>query len=105
MKQLERLEQIIKEDKNTYSMQEIMEVFALTFDGYEKQSKTCKIVKSKITKGEWNSLINGITMSFFLSLHASKKPIEEALKLADTEGILGVAVVEGKTEGKNEEEN
>ena len=96
MKQLKRLEQILKEDKNKYSMKEIMETFAIVFDGYEKQSKTCQSVKSKITTGEWNSLVNGITMSFFMSLHASKKPIEEALELADTEGVIGVAIVEEK---------
>ena len=96
MKQFDRLKQILKEDKNTYTMKEIMEVFAITFDGYEKQSQTVKSIKKKITTGEWNSLINGITTSFFMSLHASKMPIEEALKLADTEGLIGVAVMEEK---------
>ena len=96
MEQLERLEQILKEDKSTYTMKEIVETFAFVLDGYEKQFKTCKSVKSKITKGEWNSLVNGITMSFFMSLHASKKPVEEALELADTEGIIGVGILESK---------
>ena len=96
MKQLERLVKILNEDKNTYTMEEIMTTFAMFFDGYEKKSETVKRVKSKITKEDWVSLINGITMSFFLSLHASKLPVEEAIKLADTEGLLGIGVAEVK---------
>ena len=98
MKQLERLKKILEEDNNTYTMKEIMTTFAMFFDGYEKKSETVKRVKSKITKEEWNSLINGITMSFFMSLHASKLSVEEALKLADTEGLLGIGVAEVKSD-------
>ena len=92
----ERLNKILKEDKNSYTMKEIMTTMVVCFDGYEKGSKTAASVKSKITQGEWNSLINGIMMSFFMSLHASKLSPEEAIKLADTEGVFGVAVVEAK---------
>ena len=98
MEQFERLKRILAEDKNAFTMEEIMTTFALTFDGYEKQSKTCEAIKSKITKGEWNSFVNGITMSFFMSLHASKMPVEEAMKLADTEGVIGVGVITLKEE-------
>ena len=94
MEQLERLKKILKEDKNTYTMKEIMTTFALFFEGYEKNSKTCQSIKSKITRGEWVSLVNGITMSFFLSLHASKLSPKEAMKLADTEGLLGMGIAE-----------
>lgn len=96
MEQLERLKQILAEDKNTYTLQEIMKVFAMFFDTYEKNSKTCKSIKAKITKGEWNSLVNGITMSFFMSLHASKLSVEEALELADTDGVMGIGIAEVK---------
>lgn len=96
MEQFERLKQIIEEDKNTYTMEEIVTTFYLIMRGYEKTSKMCKRVKEKLTKEEWNGLVNGITMSFFMSLHSSKLTPEEALKLADTEGVCGVAIASVK---------
>lgn len=97
MEQLERLEKILKEDKNKYSMEEIMRTMALSFEGYDKGSKTAAAIKQKITKGEWNSLINGLTMSFFMSLHASKMTPEEALELGlSTKGVFGIAIAEVK---------
>lgn len=94
MKQLDRLEKILEEDGNSYSMEEIMRTLALSFEGYESRSKTVKSVKSKVTKGEWNSLVNGIMMSFLVSLHACRMTPEEAIGLADTEGIIGVGFAE-----------
>lgn len=100
MKQLDRLKEIIKTNNHDYKMKDIIEVFALCFEPYEKNSKTVKSIKEKITPEEWNSLINGITMTFFLSLHAYKLPLDEALKLAATEGIMGIGVVSSKKEVK-----
>lgn len=73
-------------------------VFTMCFEGYEKQSKTVASIKKKITKEEWNSLINGITMSFFMSLHAYKLPLDEAIKLGMTQGVMGMGVVHAKKE-------
>ena len=63
-------------------------------DYYEKNSTTVAKIKKKITKGEWNSLINGLGMSFFMTLHAYKLPLDEALDLAMTEGVIGVGIAE-----------
>lgn len=90
--QEQRLEEIIKTNNKNYKLKDVALVFTMCMEGYEKQSKTVASIKSKITKEEWNSLINGITASFLMSLHAYKMPLDEALKLANTEGIMGVGV-------------
>ncbi len=90
--QQERLEEIIKTNKSNYKLKDVALVLSMSLGGYEKHSKVAAIIKSKITKEEWVSLINGITMSFLMSLHAYKMPLDEALKLAETEGVMGVGV-------------
>ena len=96
MEQIDVLKEILEKDKNNFTLREIALVFAMVFEGYEKRSKTCSTVKSKITKGEWNSLINGITASFLVSLHTSKLPAKEAMKYKDIDGLLGIGVVNKK---------
>ena len=94
MTQEKRLEQILKNNHFNYTIQEVFEVFALFMESYEQNSTTVANIKKKITKGEWNSLVNGLGMSFFMSLHAYKLPIDEALDLAMTEGVIGVGIAE-----------
>ena len=94
--QKERLDEILKTNNFNYKMKDIFLVFGMGFDGYEKKSQTVKAIKKKITKEEWNSLVNGITMTFFMSLHAYKLPLDEALKLGMTQGVMGVGIVKKK---------
>lgn len=94
--QLDTLKEIIKTNKEKYTLQEIIEIFAECFDKYETNSKVVQSIKSKIEIGEWNSLVNGITMSFFMSLHASHMPLEEIIKLAQTEGVMGIEIIKKK---------
>ena len=96
MEQIDVLKEILEKDKNKFDLREIAKVLVIVFEGYEKKSKTCSIVKSKITKGEWNSLVNGITTSFLLSLHTSKLSVEEAMKYANIDGIIGMGVLNQK---------
>lgn len=96
MEQIDVLKEILEKDKNNFTLKEIASVFVVVFDGYQKKSKTCSIVKSKITKGEWNSLVNGITTSFLLSLHTSKLPAEEAMKYNNIDGLIGIGVLTKK---------
>lgn len=96
MKPFETIKEIIETDKNNYTFKEVAEVFVMTFDGYQEKSKTCKNIKSKITEGEWNSFINGITTSFLLSLHTSKMSVDEALKYSKIDGCIGIGVVSKK---------
>lgn len=98
--QKERLDEILKTNNFNYKMKDIFLVFGLGFDGYEKKSQTVKAIKKKITKEEWNSLVNGITMTFFMSLHAYKLPLDEALKLGMTQGVMGVGVMTAKKKAK-----
>lgn len=63
--QKERLDEILKTNNFNYKMKDIFLVFGMGFEGYEKKSQTVKAIKKKITKEEWNSLVNGITMTFF----------------------------------------
>ncbi len=90
--QEERLKEIIETNKTKYKLKDVALVFTMCMEGYEKNSKTVASIKSKITKEEWNSLINGITTSFFMSLHAYKMPLDKAMELALTEGVIGVGV-------------
>lgn len=94
--QLERLQEILKTNNHNYKMKDIFMVFSMSMQGYEKASKTVKSIKKKITKEEWNSLINGITATVFISLHAYKLPLNEALELGHTQGIMGVGIVSSK---------
>lgn len=96
MEQIDVLKEILENDKNKFDLREIAKVLVVVFEGYEKQSKTCKSIKSKITKGEWNSLVNGLTSSFILSLHTSKLSVEEAMKYANIDGIIGMGVLNQK---------
>lgn len=98
--QKERLDEILKTNNFNYKMKDIFLVFGMGFEGYEKKSQTVKAIKKKITKEEWNSLVNGITMTFFMSLHAYKLPLDEALKLGMTQGVMGVGIVKKKTKRK-----
>ena len=98
--QKERLDEILKTNNFNYKMKDIFLVFGLGFEGYEKKSQTVKAIKKKITKEEWNSLVNGITMTFFMSLHAYKLPLDEALKLGMTQGVMGVGVMTAKKKAK-----
>ncbi len=93
MKQYETLQKLIKEDGYAYNMEEIATCLALTLEGYSKKSENAKKIKSKVTAGEWNSLVNGLMMSFLLTLHVSKLDYAEAIKYADTEGCIGAFVV------------
>ena len=98
--QQERLEEIAKTNNFNYKMKDIMLVFSVSMDGYVKKSKTVKKIKKKVTKDEWNSLMNGITATFFMSLHAYKLPLDEALKLGATQGIIGIGVTSVKKRKK-----
>lgn len=98
--QKERLDEILKTNNFNYKMKDIFLVFGMGFEGYEKKSQTVKAIKKKITKEEWNSLVNGITMTFFMSLHAYKLPLDEALKLGMTQGVMGVGVMTAKKKAK-----
>ena len=98
--QKERLDEILKTNNFNYKMKDIFLVFGMGFEGYEKKSQTVKAIKKKITKEEWNSLVNGITMTFFMSLHAYKLPIDEALKLGMTQGVMGMGVMTTKKKAK-----
>ena len=102
MSQEERLKEIFESNHFNYKMKDIYLVFTMAMDGYIKQSKTVKAIKKNITEGEFNSLINGITSTLFMSLHAYKLPLDEAIKLGMTQGIIGVGVatVKKKKEGK-----
>lgn len=96
MEQFETIKEIIEKDKNNYTFKEVAEMFVMTFDIYQENSKTCKNIKSKIPKQEWNSLVNGLTTSFLLSLHTSKMSVEEALKYSKIDGCIGIGVVSKK---------
>jgi len=98
--QKERLDEILKTNNFNYKMKDIFLVFGMGFEGYEKKSQTVKAIKKKITKEEWNSLVNGITMTFFMSLHAYKLPLDEALKLGMTQGVMGMGVMTTKKKTK-----
>ena len=98
--QKERLKEILETNNYNYKMKDIFLVATMAFDGYEKASKTVKSIKKKITKEEWNSLINGITATFFMSLHAYKLPLDKALELGMTEGVMGVGLAT-KKKGKS----
>lgn len=98
--QKERLDEILKTNNFNYKMKDIFLVFSMGFEGYEKKSQTVKAIKKKITKEEWNSLVNGITMTFFMSLHAYKLPLDEALKLGMTQGVMGMGVMTTKKKVK-----
>lgn len=98
--QKERLDEILKTNNFNYKMKDIFLVFGMCFEGYEKKSQTVKAIKKKITKEEWNSLVNGITMTFFMSLHAYKLPLDEALKLGMTQGVMGMGVMTAKKKAK-----
>ena len=100
--QEDRLKEIYESNHFNYKMKDVYLVFTMVMDGYIKQSKTVKAIKEKITEGEFNSLINGITSTFLMSLHAYKLPLDEAIKLGMTQGIIGVGVatVKKKKEGK-----
>ena len=101
MSQEERLKEIYENNHFNYKMKDIYLVFTMAIDGYIKQSKTVKKIKKKITEGEFNSLINGITTTFLMSLHAYKLPLDEAIKLGMTEGLISVGVATlKKKEGK-----
>ena len=90
--QEERLTEIFETNHFNYKMKDIYLVFSMAMDGYLKQSKTVSAIKKKISKGEMNSLINGITATFFMSLHAYKLPLDEAIKLGMTQGVIGMGV-------------
>lgn len=98
--QKERLDEILKTNNFNYKMKDIFLVFGMGFEGYEKKSQTVKAIKKKINKEEWNSLVNGITMTFFMSLHAYKLPLNEALKLGMTQGVMGMGVMTTKKKVK-----
>lgn len=100
--QEDRLKEIYESNHFNYKMKDVYLVFTMAVDGYLQQSKTVKAIKEKITEGEFNSLINGITSTFLMSLHAYKLPLDEALKLGMTQGIFGiqVATLKKKKEGK-----
>ena len=98
--QKETLDEILKTNNFNYKMKDIFLVFGMGFEGYEKKSQTVKAIKKKITKEEWNSLVNGITMTFFMSLHAYKLPLDEALKLGMTQGVMGMGVMTTKKKAK-----
>lgn len=100
--QKERLEEIIKTNKSKYTMKDIALVFTTVFEGYEKNSKTVAEIKKKITREEWNSLVNGITCSFLFSLHAYKLPLDKAIEVGITEGVIGVGFLT-KEKGKKDE--
>ena len=42
MEQAKRLIKIVKEDKNSYTMQEVFDSFVLSFDGYQRNSRNCR---------------------------------------------------------------
>lgn len=100
--QKERLEEIVKTNKNRYTMKDVVFVFTTVFEGYAKQSKTVAEIKKKITKEEWNSLVNGLTCSFLFSLHAYKLPLDEALKVGMTEGVIGIGIATSKKDDKKD---
>ena len=83
MTQEDLLRKILNDDIEQFSIQEIFEIFVIIFNGFEKNSRTVESIKSKITKNEWNSFVNGLTISLFTSLYASKLSEEEALKLGE----------------------
>ena len=97
MTQEDLLRKILNDDIEQFSIQEIFEIFVIIFDAFEKNSRTVESIKSKITKNEWNSFVNGLTISLFASLYASKLSEEEALKLGEKlDGVLGVMVTQKK---------
>lgn len=97
MTQEDLLRKILNDDIEQFSIQEIFEIFVIIFNGFEKNSRTVKSIKSKITKNEWNSFVNGLTISLFASLYASTLSEEEALKLGEKlDGVLGVMVTQKK---------
>ena len=70
MTQEDLLRKILNDDIEQFSIQEIFEIFVIIFDAFEKNSRTVESIKSKITKNEWNSFVNGLTISLFASLYA-----------------------------------
>ena len=97
MTQEDLLRKILNDDIEQFSIQEIFEIFVIIFDGFEKNSRTVESIKSKITKYEWNSFVNGLTISLFASLYTSKLSEEEALKLGEKlDGVLSVMVTQKK---------
>ena len=97
MTQEDLLRKILNDDIEQFSIQEIFEIFVIIFNAFEKNSRTVESIKSKITKNEWDSFVNGLTISLFASLYASKLSEEEALKLGEKlDGVLGVMVTQKK---------
>lgn len=94
MKQYEALEKIFDENKDRYTILDVARTFADTLEGLEKTSNQFQAAKAKFSEGEWNGFINGLTMSFFVSLHVSKMKVADALKFAEVEGLNAIGVVE-----------
>ena len=98
--QEERLKEIYENNNFNYKMKDIYLVYTMAIDNYLKKSKTVASIKKKITKGEFNSLVNGITSTLFMSLHAYKLPLDEAIKLGMTQGVMGIGIATVKKEKK-----
>lgn len=97
MEQMKLLEKMYETNDNTYSFQEIIDVFVGTVNVCEKQSSSFKSCKAKLNAQEYNGLMNTLLMSFAMSLASKGMSVDEAIEMTkDTEGCKCVAVMKEK---------
>jgi len=84
----EELLKIVSECNDKVTIKNAFELFALTIEGLEQKTHSFKDVKTKITKNEWNAMINALTISYFSTLYVNSckknyKKIPKVTKLVD----------------------
>ena len=59
----------IHDCENTIEVSEVSEIFVQCITGLEKRVDGVKRIKSKIEEGEWNALINSISLTFLGAIY------------------------------------